>query len=149
MLSGGDIGRVTGIVRAVSASMEARFLDMGGQLGTAVDTIGTLTLTFDRLANELKGENLRDATQQLSHVMSAVATAVFNDGEGAVFQQLADLMARIQERIAQMGKAVSDIGMLAMNARIEAAIIGDAGLDFAIFTSEIGRTLGLAPQQSG
>ena len=42
--------------------MEGRFLDIGGQLGTAVDTIGTLTLTFDRLANELKGENLRGAT---------------------------------------------------------------------------------------
>jgi hypothetical protein len=124
--------------------MEGRFLDIGGQLGTAVDTIGTLTLTFDRLANELKGENLRGATQQLSRVMTAVATARVDDGKRTVFKQLADLITKIQERIAQMGKAVSDLGMLAMNTRIEAANIGDARRDFPIFTAEIARTLGLA-----
>jgi hypothetical protein len=144
MLSYGEIGRITRIITAASASTEGRFLDIGGQLGTAVDTIGTLTLTFDRLANELKGENLRGATQQLSRVMTAVATARVDDGKRTVFKQLADLITKIQERIAQMGKAVSDLGMLAMNTRIEAANIGDAGRDFPIFTTEISRTLGLA-----
>src|ERR1700712_1482609 len=135
----------TGSVRSASASMEARFFDIGGRLGTAVDTIGALTRTFDRLANELKSENLRNATQALSQIMSRVVALadLQNDGQVA-FGQLADLTSRIQHRILLMGKAVKGIGVLAMNARIEAANIGDAGLDFIGFTKDIGRTLHLA-----
>ena len=135
----------TGSIRSASASMEARFFDIGGRLGTAVDTIGALTRTFDRLANELKSENLRNATQALSQIMSRVVALadLQNDGQVA-FGQLADLTSRIQHRILLMGKAVNGIGVLAMNARIEAANIGDAGLDFIGFTKDIGRTLHLA-----
>jgi hypothetical protein len=145
MLSCTKLDRIAHSIRSASASIETRFLDMGNRLGTAVDTIGTLTQTFNRLADELKSENLRDATNALSQIMLRVtALAGVHDDKRPTFRQLADLTCRVQGRVAQMGKAVTDIGMLATNARIEAANIGDAGLDFAIFTTEIGRTLGLA-----
>jgi len=145
MLSRTELEVVTASIRSASASMEARFVDMGARLGTAVDTIGTLTQTFDRLAGELKGDNLRDATRELSQIMSrVVALARVHDNERTAFGKLAGLAIGIQRRVVQMGKAVSGIGMLAINARIEAVSIGDAGLDFAGFTAEIGRTLLLA-----
>jgi hypothetical protein len=145
MPSRAEIDRVNGLVTAASASMEARFTDMGLRLGTAVDTIGTLTQTFDRLGNELDGENLRQATQQLSHIKSRVAAVgnLYDDRE-TLFGQLSELIAGIQQRMVPMGKAVASISMLAINTRIEAANIGDAGLDFVGFTQEIGRTLRLA-----
>jgi hypothetical protein len=145
MLSRIELKIVTASVRSASVSMEARFVDMGARLGTAVDTIGTLTQTFDRLAGELKGDNLRDATRDLSQIISRVVTlARVHDNERTAFGKLAELAIGIQRRVMQMGKAVSGIGMLAINARIEAVSIGDAGLDFAGFTAEIGRTLLLA-----
>jgi hypothetical protein len=145
MLKHAEIDQITGIVKSASASIEARFMDIGVRLGTAIDTIGTLTQTFDRLGTELESENLRDATRQLSDIIAAIATlANVQDDKQALFGQLADLISSIQQRVPQMGKAVNSIGMLAINTRIEAANIGDAGLDFAGFTSEIGRTLCLA-----
>ncbi len=145
MLSGAAFDPVTACIRSASASMEERFLDVGHRLGEAVDTIGTLTQTFDRLASELKGDNLRDATQELAQIMSRVAAlARVHDDERAAFECLAELTSRIQERVVRMGLAVGNIGMLAINARIEAVAIGDAGLDFVGFTSDIGRALHLA-----
>jgi hypothetical protein len=145
MLSRDDFAKITDSIRSASASMEARFVNMGGRLGTAVDTIGTLTRTFDRLADELKGENLFGATQALSQIMSRVAalSRVQDDGR-TTLGKLAGLTSGIERRVLQIGKAVGNIGMLAINARIEAVKIGSAGIDFAGFTTEIGRTLQLA-----
>ncbi len=145
MLSIAECAKISDVIRSVSTSTEARFLDIGNRLGMAVETIGTLTQTFDLLANELKGENLRDATHELSRIISRVtALARAHDDERGALEQLAELTSRIQHRVGQMGKAVNGIGMLAINARIEAVSIGNAALDFASFTTDVRRTLGLA-----
>ena len=98
MLSRDDFAKITASIRDASASMEARFVDMGDRLSTAVDTIGTLTLTFDRLADELKGKNLHDATQALSQIISRVAALarVHDDGR-TIFGKLEGLTSCIQQ----------------------------------------------------
>jgi hypothetical protein len=145
MTSQTNFAAVTASIRSVSASMEARFLDMGDRLGAAVETIATLTQTFDRLAAELNGEALLDATMKLSQIMARfIALARVHDDGRAAFTHLAALTSRIQQRVGQIGKAVDGIGMLAINARIEAVNIGNADLDLAAFTTEISRTLQLA-----
>ena len=145
MLSRTACDRVAAIIRSASASTEARFLDIGSRLGTAVDTIETLTQTFDLLADEMKGQSLRDATHELSQVMSRVSALTRDDhDERTAFDRLAELTATIQQRVVRMGQAVKDIGMLKVNVQIEAVGIGDAGLEFAGFTNDMGRTLQLA-----
>ena len=77
--------------------------------------------------------------------MSRIAAlARANDEEQSGFGIIGDLTESMQQRVGQMRKAVEGIGMLAMNARIEAENIGSAGLEFAGFTSEIGQTLRMA-----
>jgi hypothetical protein len=145
MLSRTACDRVAAIIRSASASTETRFLDIGSRLGTAVDTIETLTRTFDLLAGEMRGESLRDATHELSQVMSRVSALTRNDNdERNALEQLAELTAKIQQRVVRMAQAVKDIGMLKINVQIEAVSIGDAGLEFAGFTNDMGRTLRLA-----
>jgi len=145
MLSRSKIDEIAGVVRSAAASMEAQFLDIGGRLATAVDVIGTLSETFDLLSDELQGDNLVAATDDLSRIMSRVS-ALTEAGalEREAVARLVDLTATVQQRVLLMGKAVSGIGMLAINARIEAASIGEAGSDFTSFASEISNTLTLA-----
>ena len=80
---------------------------------------------------------------------SVTALAHAGDGERDALVQLADLTTRIQQRIVRADKAVKGIGVLAINFRIEAVSIDDTGLDFASFTTEIGRTLRLAQDSLG
>jgi hypothetical protein len=113
MLSRSECDRVAQAVRSASASIETQFVDMGSRLASAVDTIGTLTQTFDRLADELRSDNLSSAAHELSQIMSRVtALAGVQDDARPVFEQLAELTSRIQRRVAQMGKAVAGIGMI-------------------------------------
>jgi hypothetical protein len=83
MFSRIDFAPVTDAIRSASTSIETRFLDMGSRLGNAVETIGRLTQTFDRLAKELRGENLRGATHELSQIMSHISTLAHAHVTGA------------------------------------------------------------------
>jgi hypothetical protein len=145
MSSRSEFDRIADAVRSASASTEARFLDLGSRLGTAIDTIAGLTQTFGLLTDEMQGDNLRNATNTLSQTMSRVAALARADNDRRnAFGQLAGLAANIQKRVANMGKAVREIGILSINVKIEAVNIGDTGLDFADFAVEIAITLQLA-----
>ncbi len=144
-LSRRDIDGLATALRSVSASIESRFLEIGNHLTEATGTIETLTGTFDQLAGELRGDALREATQRLTRVMADVADmARAQDDTGTSLSRLKGLVATVQQHVANIGKAVHGIGILAINARIEAVTIGDMGVDFVGFTTEITRTLGLA-----
>jgi hypothetical protein len=140
-----DLDRIAGAIRAASASTEARFVDIGGRLETSVDTVTALTRTFDTLSNELKGDNLQQATRDLSRIAARIsALAQAQGSEIGAFGNLADLTAAIEGRVQRMSKSVKGVGILATNAKIAAAHLGDASADFMSFATEINRTLVLA-----
>jgi hypothetical protein len=145
MRPGKDVSDIAEKIRAASASTEARFLDIGARLEASVDTVAMLTSTFETLSNELKGTSLQQAARDLSQIatrVSAVAKAM--GSELGPFGTLTELTGTIQARVAHMGKAVQGVGMLATNAKIAAAHIGDSSEDFISFATEINRTLRLA-----
>ncbi len=125
-------------LRSVSASIESRFLAIGNQLADAVATIDELTVTFDRLNGDLRGDTLRQATQCLTDVMTDIAAmAHAPDSAGSALPRLRALVADIQAHAANIAKSIHGIGILNINARIEAVAIGSAGDDFT-------RTIGIA-----
>ncbi|HTI81118.1 MAG TPA: hypothetical protein VL614_11785 [Acetobacteraceae bacterium] len=140
-----DLDGLAGALRSVSASIEARFLEVGSHLTEATGIIETLTGTFDRLAGDLRGDVLREATQRLTQVMTEVAAMAHGqDDAGASFNRLKALVTTVQQHVANIAKSVHGISILAINARIEAVTIGDTGVDFVGFTTQIGRTLEVA-----
>ncbi|HWK47101.1 MAG TPA: chemotaxis protein [Stellaceae bacterium] len=140
-----DLDKIAGAIRAASTSTEARFVDIGGRLENSVETVTTLTRTFDTLSSELRGETLRQATHDLSQIATRVsALAQAQSGEVSSFRQLTELTSAIEHRVAHMGKSVKGVAMLATNAKIAAAHIGDSSVDFISFATEINRTLRLA-----
>ena len=145
MRAGKDLDGIAGAIKAASASTEARFLDIGRRLENSVETVTTLTRTFDTLSDELKSENLQRATRDLSQIATRVAALAQAQGtDVGVFTKLTELTAAIEGRVARMGKSVKGVSMLATNAKIAAAHIADASVDFAGFATEINRTLRLA-----
>ncbi|MBB6253377.1 chemotaxis protein [Nitrospirillum iridis] len=130
-------------IRAASTSTDTRFLDIGHRLETSVDILTALTHTFDTLSDEMRGEALRLATQDLSQVAHFVSTLTQGDEAGSL-RALAGLVTAIGSRLVRMDKSIKGVGMLATNAKIAAAVIGDTSAEFMNFATEIRRTLGLA-----
>ncbi|MEA1672028.1 chemotaxis protein [Nitrospirillum sp. BR 11163] len=140
---GRDLDTVAKAIRAASTSTDARFLDIGRRLETSVDILTALTRTFDTLSDEMKGEDLRLAAQDLSQVARFVSALIQGD-ETDSFRTLTALVTAIGGRVARMDKSIKGVGMLATNAKIAAAVIGDTSAEFMNFATEIRRTLGLA-----
>ncbi|MDR3536785.1 MAG: chemotaxis protein [Acetobacteraceae bacterium] len=142
---GNELGTIAGAIRTASTSTEARFVDIAGRLETSIEMVTALTNTFDTLSNELKGENLRQATDDLSQVALRVSALAQSQGSKiSEFNRLASLTAAIQNRIAQMGESVGGVAVLATNAKIAAAYIDHPDGDFMSFAREIDRTLRVA-----
>jgi len=140
-----DLDKIARAIGAASASTEARFLDIGRRLETAVGTVTTLTHTFDALSDELKSENLQRATRDLSQIATRVAALTLAQGSDVgAFAKLAELTAAIEGRVVRMGKSVKGVSLLATNAKIAASHITNASVDFSTFATEINRTLRLA-----
>src|SRR5260221_14348729 len=100
MLGREDVDRIAGVVRAASATTEARFVDIGQRLEASTTILGTLTETFASLSSELEGENLQLATQQLSQIADRVAVlAQAHGGERSSFERLAELTGAMDGRL--------------------------------------------------
>jgi hypothetical protein len=129
---------------------EGQFVDLGARLESSIEILGKLTDTFGKLTSELKSENLQHATRDLSQIAAQISTlADAHSGERGSFERLTTLTVVVGDRVLRMGKAVKGVGMLAMNAKIAAANIGDSGVDFVSFATEITRTLKLAEASLG
>ncbi len=132
-------------IRSASASTEAKFVKIGQRLESSVEILGKVAATFENLSGELKSENLQRATDDLSRAASqVVAIGRAHNGEQTLLTQLTKLTAAIEGRMSHMSKAVKGVDILAVNAKIVAAGIGDAGADFVSFANDIRRTLKLA-----
>ena len=93
---------------------------------------------------------MQHATRDLSRIASQVsALADAHSGERGSFERLTALTVAIEQRVLRMSKSVKGVGMLAMNAKIAAANIGNSGADFVSFATEIARTLKLAEASLG
>jgi hypothetical protein len=145
MLEPRIIGEIGAAIRAASASTDAKFLKIGQRLETSVEILGRLAGTFEDLSGELRSENLQRATDDLARAASQVAAVGrAHCSEQVLLAQLTKLTLAIESRMAHMRKAVKGVDILAVNARIVAAGIGDAGADFVSFANDIRRTLKLA-----
>jgi hypothetical protein len=150
MLARRDLDKIAGVIRSACPLTEGQFVDLGARLESSIGVLGKLTNTFDKLSSELKSENLQHATRDLSRIASQVsALADAHSGERGSFERLTKLTVVIEGRVTRMGKAVKGVGMLAMNAKIAAANIGNSGVDFMTFATEIARTLKLAEASLG
>src|ERR1700722_13101081 len=150
MLARRDIDKIVDTIRSACPLTEGQFVDLGARLESSIEILGKLTDTFGKLTSELKSENLQHATTDLSQIASQISTlADAHSGERGSFERLTTLTVVVGDRVLRMGKAVKGVGMLAMNAKIAAANIGDSGVDFVSFATEITRTLKLAEASLG
>jgi len=128
------LGRFTG-------SNESVFLGIGHILGTSVESFGRMGAEFAGLAGELHSHEAGSAAtalQQASQVISQMSV----DRLRASFTMLAQLEAGaavVEKQLGTLHSIIGEIGALAINGKIQAALVTAGGIDFSVFTKEIGR----------
>jgi hypothetical protein len=139
-----NFATIAATIRTAAASTEGRFLEFAGRLEASIETVSKLTDTFGSLLDELNSENLRQASQNLSEVAAQVSgLARAQAGIDRPFVDLTGLIGMIEGRIKRMLGSVKGASVLAINAKIAAASINEAGSDISGFTSEMDQALAL------
>ena len=143
--TGRQLRSLVDALRRARAPTEGVFLSLGDRLGEAVMAINTLSTSLERLCVQMDGPEIVQATDGLGTLGREVDALARSSAEKQeVLARLETMVAGGADRMVRLRKILGEVGVLAINARIQVAQIGGSGADFTIFTGEIGRLAGLA-----
>ena len=141
----GQLGQVADLLGSLGGVAERHFAAIGHSLEQAVGVLGALTATFQALLGDLRGAELAESERDLAAVATRVGElSDIARADVATLRQLADIVTTIDGRIARMHAVLEEVDILAMNARLLAATMGDAGTGFLPFAAEIRRSAATA-----
>ncbi len=141
----GRLHRIALDLDRLHAPTEARFLAFGAVLGRAEAAMARVGGTLSDLAARLAGGEAEGAARRLEEAVAQVAALIRrDDGHGDTLHDLAAKTAEVTGHLAHLRKAIGEVRVLAMNAKIQAAQLPPGHGDMAVFTVEIARLGNLA-----
>jgi hypothetical protein len=142
---GGELRRLAGEVDGLSRPNEDQFLAVGRVLGASVDTLQGLEEDFAALTALLESPQAQTFADALGRAMERTA-AVDTASSGIItgLERAEQAIGAATTPLTRLAMIITEVGALAVNAKIQAATIGREGLDFTVFTREIGRLQGVA-----
>ncbi len=133
------------VLGGIGSLTEFKFVEIGDCIQRAVAILGHLTVTFEGLLAEMQSEAVLRAKQDVALAAAEAGRLADAPGtEAAGLERLAQVTRAINIRIGAMRQIARDVDMLAINARLIAAGMGEFGLDFLGFAAEIRRSTKLA-----
>ena len=125
--------------------MENVFVGIGTPLGEAFEVFNALQSQFKQLSERMSSDEARQSEGRIIASVGHCGALVSGLAESAAaVTALADGVSTALPLILSLQKIIDEVGSLAMNAKIQAAQVADAGTDFAVFTAEMGRLHNLA-----
>jgi hypothetical protein len=125
-------------VKAEAARTEGTFAAAGDDLFAAMQALTQLIAACEELTVELDSPDVRDATASLEAVAPEVASVGREEGRrGELLRSLLALADGISWGVDGALAALRPVSIIAMNAKVEAARLGDEGVQFTDFADEI------------
>jgi methyl-accepting chemotaxis protein len=139
------IQQTTDALGAIQGLTERKFLAIGNSIEQAVVILARLAATFEALVAAMQSDTVIQAQQNLALATAEAATRADAPAtQAAALERLAQVTNAINVRITAMRQIARDVDMLAINARLMSAGMGEAGDDFLGFADEIRRSARLA-----
>jgi hypothetical protein len=145
MLIAERIQKVTDALGAVSVLTEQKFLAIGDSVERAVAILSRMAVTFETLLSQMRSNVVIQAKHDLA--LAAGEAGRLSDATGSevpTLERMGHTTEAIKSRITAMRHIARDVDMLAINARLISAGMGEAGVDFLGFAIEIRRSGELA-----
>jgi hypothetical protein len=131
------------ILGGLTGSADQDFLKIGNTLGHAVEVFGRLSGNLAGLAQQLHSQDAHSAVSGLEQAVREIKGISGNETRtGEILIRLEEGADEVAKRLDVLQRIIGEIGALAINGKIQAALVTAAGVDFSVFTKEIGR-LGL------
>jgi len=127
-------------VRQLGLSIEPIFIKIGETLAESAADLSGLQQEFAALSASLESDDMERIGLVLGEAaQKSMVLSLAIEGEG-------DLLAPVTRAVQEVGKPLnslkqigSEVGALSVNAKVLAAQVHVAGIDFSVFTQEIGR----------
>jgi hypothetical protein len=133
-----DISQLSKALARPREDIEAAFVAVGSRLSEGAAMLNRLTRLFEALPAALQGEDVTEASRQLSGIAQKARelTEAFA-AEKADLDRLANVVREANAPIDELRRTVKMIGIVSINARVTAAgIVGD-NEGFEVFTTDI------------
>lgn len=119
-------------------SIEKSFLDMGQRLLDSARQLREITAAHEGMPGELQGEEFTKAVGLLTRLQAEVGEiANRQDADGERVETLMAMARQLEDPIDSLSKAVRNLGLIAINARIIAAGMAEMTGDFDSFALEM------------
>jgi len=135
-----DLGDLTG-------SAEREFVSVGTLLGESAAAITGIGDALNRLGRDLQGEEALESVAELNRAVERIHDMHTAAGTTDALPGLSADAGEIAKHLETLRRIVAEITALAINGKIQAALVATAGVDFTVFTAEIGRLGNMAAQQ--
>lgn len=133
------LAAIMGDLRQLYGPCEQDCLAIGKSLSEARATVRSLTATAGDLIGMFNADWLLSTISQLEQDLQSLNRLLSDRNEQNLgLQRIDQAAADIQRALTEQVKVISHVKMLSINARIEAALVADLGIDFSVFTREIG-----------
>lgn len=124
-------------LRSLHESLESAFLGLGEQLGFAQRKSLHLTAMARALAARLNEAEFLETVAGLDRSLEQVAALRRDSGDDACLDGIALAASTVRKQLQTLLKVMSQLSMLGINAKIEAAQVNLGTVDFSLFTHEI------------
>ena len=135
-----DLGALTG-------SAEREFVPVGALLSESAVAINGIGNSLCQLGRSLQGEEALQSVAELNQAVERIHTMHAKAGTTDALPGLAADAQEIARHLDTLRRIVAEITALAINGKIQAALVATAGVDFTVFTAEIGRLGAMAADQ--
>lgn len=132
----------------MTGQAEGEFVPVGSLLGEAAAIITGMSRSLSQLGSSLHGEDALRSVSALNQAMAEIGTLdASSAGSGDLLPRLAADSTDVAKHLETLRRIIAEITALAINGKIQAALVATAGVDFTVFTAEIGRLGTLAAAQ--
>jgi uncharacterized protein YukE len=129
----------------VAAPTEPVFVELGQALAATVAGLQRIGTDFADLSQQIDGEDAVAAVDGIEQAVACIANLSVDRGqEAACLVQLTGDVGQLARRLVILRSVAGEVGVLAMNAKIQASQLRVGGDDFSVFTTEMTRLAGLA-----
>jgi len=138
--TGATLGELEATLGRLTATADQDFLKIGATLGHSVEVFGRLGGSLSGLAEQLHSHDAGSAVAALEQVADGIGRMSGGDGRiDSLLGRLEEGAGGVTTRLGLLGRIIGEIGALAINGKIQAALVTATGVDFSVFTTEIGR----------